>query len=175
MRDPLPAEELRAIIGQNGFLRLYGQDQFLYVSDAPRRVSPETMARMRYTMREAGFTDEIDPSYLLLIDLQPYRWKALLNSFPNAGAVGFPDDDRLLNVYALMRLLNRHPSDFDRQPMDMVRTVLKRYRGPDGLPALAPGLLSRCSERLRQNAPLPSVLANVLYAWLTEQNEEVRI
>ena len=174
MRDPLPAEELRTIIGQNGFLRLYGQDQFLYVSDAPRRVSPETMARMRDTMREAGFAVETDPSSLLLIDLQPCRWKALLSSFPNAGAAAFPDDDRLLDVYAFMRLLRRHPSDSDRQPMEMIRAVLKRYCGPDGLPALAPGLLSRCAEKRRQNAPLPSALANVLYSWLTEQKEEAR-
>jgi hypothetical protein len=77
-------------------------------------------------------------------------------------------------VYAFMRLLKRHPSDFDWQPMDMIRAVFKRYHGKDGLPALAPGLLSRCAERLRRNAPLPSALADVLYSWLTEQTEEAR-
>ena len=174
MRDPLPAEELRNILGPNGFLRLYGQDRFLYVSDAPRRVPRETLARLQYTMRETGFAVETGPSDLLLIDLQPSRWERLLSSFPLAEAAPFPDDGRLLDVYALMRLLMRHPSAFELQPMDPVRAVLKRYSLRDGLPALAPRLIAQCAQRLRRKAPLPSALANVLFTWIAEQNEEAR-
>lgn len=174
MRDPLPAEELRNMLGRNGFLRLHGQDRFLYVSDAPRRVPPKTLAQLQYTMREAGFAVETAPSNLLLIDLQPYRWEELLNSFPSAEAAAFPGDDRLLDVYALVRLLKRHPSALEVQPMDMIRAVFKNYRGKDGLPVLAPKLLSQCAERLRRNAPLPSALADVLISWISEQKEEAR-
>jgi hypothetical protein len=174
MRDPLPAEELRNMLGRNGFLRLHGQDRFLFVSDAPRRVPREALAQLQHTMREAGFAVETDPSDLLLIDLRPSRWEELLGSFPHAEASAFPDDGRLLDVYALMRLLKRHPSALELQPMDMIRAVFKNYHGRDGLPSLAPKLLSRCAERLRRNAPLPSALADVLYSWLAEQKEEAR-
>lgn len=174
MKNPLPAEELRNMLGSNGFLRLYGQDQFLYVSDAPRRVSRETLARLQYTMRETGFTAETGPSDLLLIDLQPSRWERLLRSFSHAEAALFPGDGRLLDVYALMRLLMRHPSAFELQPMDPVRAVMKRYTQRDGLPALAPLLIAQCAERLRRKAPLPTALADVLYSWILEQNEEAR-
>ncbi len=174
MRNPLPAEELRNILGSNGFLRLYGQDRFLYVSDAPRRAPRETLAQLQYTMRETGFTVETGPSGLLLIDLQPSRWERLLRSFPHAETAPFPGDGRLLDVYELMRLLRRHPSAFERQPMDPIRAVLKRYTRRDGLPALAPRLTAQCAEWLRQKAPLPSALADVLFTWISEQNEEAR-
>lgn len=170
MRNPLPVREIREILGDQGFLRLYGQDQFLYISDAPRMVSGDTLTRMQNTMRERGFIVQTDPSDLLLIDLRPERWEALLNTFQSAAAAAFPQDERLIGVYALARLVSRHPSDFARQPMDMIRSVLKQYGIKDGLPTLAPKLYTRCAEKLRRGEPLPSALANALSTWLYEQS-----
>ncbi|MFH1512255.1 MAG: hypothetical protein ABIG45_02755 [Bacillota bacterium] len=174
MRNPLPAQELRRILGKQGFLRLYGQDQTLYVSDAPRRVPKETLERIQHTMREHGFAAETDSANLLCIDLQPARWKELLYSFPHLGGVPFPDDERLHVVYALARLLSRHPAEFELQPMELIRAALKQYGRKDGLIALAPQMLARCAEKLRRGEPLPSGLSHVLDTWLSEWAEEAR-
>jgi len=175
MRNPLPVQELQEILGTNGFLHLYGQDQVLFVSDAPRRISQEALARIRRTMTAQGFTAQISPSNLLLIDLQPGRWERLLCSFPHAEAVSVPADDRWLDVYALARLLMRHPSALENQPMEMIRAVFKRYARKDGLPVLTPLLLSQCAQKIRCREPLPSALADILVFWLTEQKKEARI
>ena len=173
MKRPLPTRELQAILGRNnGFLRLYGQDSFLYISDAPRKAASETLQILQNTMRERGFVSQISENNLLLIDLQPIRWRMLLSTFPCFGVEPFPRDDRLLAVYALARLLSRHPSPLEIQPLEPVRAVLKRYDQPNTLPALVPRLISQCAERLRRKQPLPSALADVLFTWLKEQKEE---
>ena len=173
MTHPLPTGEVQAILGRdNGFLRLYGQDSFLYISDAPRRVASGRLHTMQKAMREQGFVTQITENNLLLIDLQPIRWRMLLAAFPRFGIEPFPQDDRLLAVYALARLLSRHPSPLEQQPMEPVRAVLKRYGQTDSLPAIAPRLIGLCAERLRRKQPLPSALADVLYTWLEEQKEE---
>jgi len=151
------------------------QEDSLYISDAPRRVASDTLIQFHKTMQEQGFSTQINPQNLLLIDLQPIRWRMLLGTFPHFGVEPFPQEDRLLDVYALARLLTRHPSPFEQQPLPFIRAVLKRYDRIDSLPALAPLLHSRCAERLRRNQPLPSALADVLYTWLEEQKEEKHV
>ncbi|MBN1777162.1 MAG: hypothetical protein JW811_03485 [Clostridiales bacterium] len=168
MRNPLPVREIRKILGDQGFLRLYGQDTFVYISDVPRRTSADIIISMRQSLRKHGFTTQVDASQLLLIDLQPSRWKALLNTFQKAKTAPFPRDETLHPVYALARLLELHPSDCTRQPTDMIRAVFKQYAVKGGLPKLAPRLHARCAEKLRRGEPLPSVLAKVLYVWLAE-------
>ncbi len=175
MRNPLPAQELRRILGKQGFLRLCGQDRYLFVSDAPRRVSKETLERIQHTMREHGFSAETDSANLLCIDLQPARWRELLDSFPRVVGMPFPDDERLHGVYALARLLSRHPAEFELQPMELIRMALKQYGRKDGLIALAPRMHARCAEKLRRGEPLPSGLSHVFYTWLGERTEEARI
>jgi hypothetical protein len=170
MRDPLPVREIREILGDKGFLRLYGQDTFLFVSDLPRRVSPDALAAAGKSLRECGFIAQVDLHKLLLIDMQPARWKALLESFQAAEATPFPQDETLHRVYALARLLMRHPSDFARQPMDMIRAAMKQYASEEGLPKFAPQLHARCAEKLRRGDALPSALAKVLFAWLGEHS-----
>ena len=169
MSDPLPVQEIRDIIGDHGFLRLYGQDTFLFVSDLPRRVSAQELSAIRQSLRERGFETQVDSTNLLLIDLQPERWQILLNTFQGAKAVPFPRNDALHGVYALARLLGRHPAALAQQPMELLRAAFKRYNGKDGLPKLAPSLQARCAQLLRQGKPLPSALQNVLYVWLAKQ------
>ena len=169
MSNPLPVQEIRDIIGDHGFLRLYGQDAFLFVSDLPRRVSDIKLSGIRQSLRECGFETRVDTAGLLLIDLRLERWQALLNTFQSAAAVHFPPNDALHGVYALARLLERHPAAFEQQPMELVRAVFKRYGVKNGLPRLAPLLHARCALRLRQGKPLPSALKNVLYVWLAKQ------
>ena len=174
MNAPLPGRELREILGGRAFLRLYGPDTFLYVSDAPRRVPAGDLERIRLTMREKGFDTQINPSGLLLIDLQPSRWERLLRAFPRAGALPLPGDDRLAQLYALTRLLRLHPAAFQNQPMEPIRAVMKQFGRKGGLPALAARLMEQCAQRLRRSEPLPSALADVLAFWLMEQQEEAR-
>jgi hypothetical protein len=174
MNAPLPGRELREILGGRAFLRLYGPDTFVFVSDAPRRVTAEELAQIRHSMREKGFDTQESESGLLLIDLQSSRWDGLLNAFPRAGKLPLPKDDRLAQLFALHRLLRLHPSAFQNQPMEPVRAVMKQFGRKDGLPALAPRLLEQCAQRLRRNEPLPSALADVLAYWLLEQQEEAR-
>ena len=175
MNNPLPVRELQELLGDSGFLRLYGPDQCLFVSDAPRRISGEVLAHLRERLTAQGFTAHINASGLLLIDLQPGRWERLLRSFPHSEALRIPSDDGLLPVYALARLLIRHPATLENQPMDMIRAALKQYAKKDGLPVLSPRQLKQCARKLRGREPLPSALADVLGSWLTEQNEEARI
>ena len=175
MRNPLPVQELRDILGENGFLRLYGTDDAIFISDVPRRVNAEVLTHIRHMMQEQGFTVQITTGNLLLMDLSQARWEQLLSSFQNAKPIPFPDDDRLTDVYTLIRLLMRHPSALQEQPKELIRAALKRYPEKDGFPKLAPLLLEQCAIRLRHHAPLPSALADVMYTWLMEQQEEARI
>jgi hypothetical protein len=175
MNNPLPVRELREILGEKGFLRLYGQEQGLFVSDAARRSSVQELAHIRGQLIAQGFTAQTNPSGLLLINLQPGRWERLLRSFPHSESFRIPTDEGLLPVYALARLLIRHPAALENQPMDMIRAAFKRYAKKDGLPVLAPLLIAQCAQKIRRREPLPSSLADVLGSWLTEQNEEARI
>jgi len=174
MSNPLPVREIRGIIGDKGFLRLYGQDTFLYVSDLPRRVPADALVSIRQSLHDHGFLGRINSAGLLLIDLRPARWEAFLDAFPSAGETPFPHNESLHGVYALARLLSRHPSEFALQPADMVRAVLKRYAVKDELAKLAPRLHASCAERLRRGQPLPSALAKVLFFWLGEQSDKLR-
>lgn len=169
MNNPLPTAEVRGIMGGKGFVRLHGQDAFLFVSDLPRREPAGGLAAILKALRERGYMAQLSPADLLCIDLQPERWRALLNTFEDARPVTFPQNETLHGVYALARLLSRHPSAFERQPMDMIRAVFKRCGARDGLAALAPQLHAGCARRLRCAQPLPSALAKVLYAWLANQ------
>jgi hypothetical protein len=168
MKNPLPTEEIRELLGDRGFLRLYGQDTHYFISDIPRRVAGDELAPVLQALIGGGFTGTPDPGGLLLIDMQPERWKALLKPFRAAGPAAFPQDETLHGVYALARLLWRHPAAFELQPMDMLRAALKRYAEKDGLKMLAPRLHARCAELLRQGKPLPSALAGVLTVWLND-------
>ncbi|MBE0600668.1 MAG: hypothetical protein IH607_02705, partial [Firmicutes bacterium] len=150
MRHPLPVGEIRKLLGEHGFLRLYGQDTHLFVSDIPRRVSGDELLPVRHALSANGFLETLDPGGLLLIDLQSERWEALLGRFQPVKPAPFPQQKPLLPVYALARLLSRHPATLERQPMDMLRAALKRYTQTDGLTQLAPQLHARCAELLRQ-------------------------
>ena len=174
MNTPLPARELQDMLGGRAFLRLYGPDTFVYVSDAPRRVTPDDLARIRVSMREKGFETQTGESGLLLIDLQPSRWERLLSAFPHAVTPPFPNDDRLLRPYALLRLLQLHPAAWEDQPMELIRAAVKHLGRKNGFAVLAPRLLEQCAQRLRRKEPLPSALADVLAYWISEQKEEPR-
>ena len=169
MRNPLPVGEIRKLLGEHGFLRLYGQDTHLFVSDIPRRVSADELTLVRHVLLANGFTETLNSGDLLLIDLQPARWKALLEAFKPVAPATFPQNETLQGVYALSRLLKRHPAALEAQPMELLRAALKRYAEKDGLQTLAPQLHTRCAELLRQGKALPSALENVFYVWLTEQ------
>lgn len=175
MTDPLPVREIREIIGDKAFVRLYGQDTFLYISDAPRRMGGEELHRIIKLLHEGGWITRVDSSGLLLIDLAPARWEALLGSFPVALPVAFPQNEALHGVYALARLLQKHPAGFAVQPMEWIRGAMKRLTVKGGLIAYAPQMQEACAALLRLGQPLPSALENVFNAWLTEQSGEVRI
>ena len=169
MSTPLPAEEIRTLLGENGFLRLYGQDTHLFVSDIPRRVSRDALIGIRQALLQHGFTATADLSDLLLIDMQPERWKTLLSTFTPQQPVVFPRDEALHGVYALLRLLHLHPAGFEHQPLPLLRSVLKRYTDRDELIRLVPKLHAQCAQRLRQGKPLPSALENVFHVWIDKQ------
>lgn len=169
MITPLPAGEIRTLLGDRGFLRLYGQDTHLFISDIPRRVSRDAFDGIRQALLQHGFSITADPSDLLLIDLQPERWKTLLSTFTPRHPLAFPQDDALHGVYALRRLLHLHPAALEQQPMNLVRSVLKRYTERDELLGLIPQLHAQCAQRLRQGEALPSVLENVFHVWLLQQ------
>lgn len=175
MINPLPTLELKEILAGKGFLRLYGQDSTVFVSDIPRKASADELKSVVETMRERNFYPLINPAGLLLIDLQLERWEALLRSFQPAGTETFPVCDSQIDVYALARLLRLHPSPPERQPMEFVRAALKRFHDADGLAELARGMLKQCSRRLRRGEPLPSALADALDVWLEDQRREARI
>ena len=175
MNSPLPVQELRRILNGRGFLRLHGQDQTVFVSDAPRRLALDALAEIRLTMETRGFCSRVSPSGLLWVDLHPLRWEALLYAYRPAAALPFPDRVALMDVYELTRLLLRHPSPFHEQPMEPIRAMLKSVGRKNGPERLAPAMLKQCAERLRRKAPLPSALAGILQTWLAEPVEEARL
>ena len=168
MRNPLPVQEIREVLGEKGFLRLYGQDTFLYVSDIPRRASAQALVSICQSFQERGFVTQVDSKNLLLIDLQPMQWNALLHSFGSAKQTTIPQNETLHGVYALARLLMRHPADLQEQPMEMIRAVFKQYSNEGKLQILAPVLHALCAKKLRNGQALPAALAQVLFTWLSQ-------
>lgn len=175
MISTLPTAEAQAILDNAGFLHLYGKDDYLYISDIPRRVSSAELQTKRNILTEHGFTHTIHSDRLLLIDLSPERWENILQAYPKATLDSFPNDDTVFPVYALIRLLYKHPSPLHLQPLSPIRTVLKCLNQTACLLALMQPLYQQCAIRLRDHQPLPTALADILYSWLKEQKEEERL
>jgi hypothetical protein len=124
------------------------------------------LAMIRQSMEARGFVTQLNPSGLLLIDLHPSRWEALLRAYETAGAAPFPSGGARTDVYELARLLALHPAPFSVQPLNPIRAAVKSIGGKGGRERAATALLKQCAERLRRKAPLPSALADILRAWL---------
>lgn len=149
------------------FLRQSVDPSALWVSDFPRRGGDENAAREKLSLfgfrvlptRQDGLwlLDESMESYRAIEDFLPFCVPAL------------PDEEALLPVYALCRLLWLHPAPLERQPFELNRALWLWTEG-----RAAPRELRRvhesCAALLRQGLPLPSLGGRFLYQRLLPQN-----
>jgi len=170
--EPLPKRELAALLGSECFLRKANADNTLFVTDAPRRFGMEKLGKLENALAENGFIAEPADNGLWLIDMTAERYRRMLASYQTETPAPFPDNDRFLDVYALAELLGAHPAPWAKQPLEMIRTMLKHCAGPTELPAAAPGLLETCAVRLRGRQPLPYNAAGLLRRWLKQTLKE---
>ncbi|MDD3214264.1 MAG: hypothetical protein PHY64_11350 [Eubacteriales bacterium] len=162
-----PQRELAALIGPSAFVRRAKTDDALYISDAPRRLPPEALILLEETLNKNEFCCRITNRGLWEIDLADERLLALLHSYPHGSNPKIPKDNALLPAYALIRLLQKHPAPWAKQPRGPIRAILKRMNlsQAEMNPVLQP-LLETCAERLRKGLPLPSEAATALMDWL---------
>lgn len=172
MNTPLPHGEIRAILGENCFVRKAVEDDRLFVTDAPRRLAGALLITLSDALTAQGFRVWITERGLWAIDLSEQRWLALLDRFENSTMSALPEDSRLHDVYALVRLFRAHPAPWEIQPRGSVRAILKRFDQGEELVRYAPDLIKDCAKLLREHQPLPCAAAGILCMWLSEFAKE---
>lgn len=174
MNTPLPQSEVKAILGGKCFIRKAAEDFALFVTDAPRRMPDTQLKALSDQLAGQGFRQWTTERGLWAIDLDEQRWFFLLKPFEHTVPCSIPEDGRLLDVYALMRLLKAHPAPLDGQPREPIRAILKRFDQPEEFIRIAPVLLQDSAKRLREHQPLPYAATGILCVWLNEFTKEVR-
>ena len=105
------------------------------------------------------------------LDWTAEAWRSRLEGLP-AQPPPLPANEELHPAYALCRLLLMHPAPLERQPMEMVRRVLKLTAQDGALKRAIPALHGLCAQRLRRGEALPSAAGGILAAWLAGQERK---
>lgn len=160
--------ELQAIFEKGGatgrppFLKRAPEEDFLLVSDAPRRLPEKEAARA--LLEQNGFA-VFEKGGLWLIDA-PLLWYERLALALPAAVPERPREEGLLDVWALAWELMRHPSEISAQPLGLSRQVLKAIEtGPMAVTELARALPPAIAVLLRKKAPLPALAGGILAEW----------
>ena len=172
MTSQLSQAQLAQVLGSGCFVKRNARDNSLFISDAPRRLSPANLVQAEDALLHAGFTVHAGRDKLWLIDWTLERWHGWMARYAEVPPSTLPTQEARLEVYALERLLRAHPTAVEAQPLWMLRAMLKRVDRPGALAAVAPQLLKHCAQRLRLHQPLPSGGAGLLAAWLQACGEE---
>lgn len=146
------------------FLRRTPEDAYLFVSDAPQRLSDSEQIKARLV--EAGlFAAGTDKLWHLDA---PFSWYAQLYSMlpPTPPQ---PKKDVHLPVWHVCSTLYKHPAPIETQPLDIVRRTLKAMEaGERAVLDLAQSLPPTLAVLMRQKMPLPVLAGGLLALWLNE-------
>lgn len=167
--------EIQAIFEKAGytnrppFLKRAPEEEYLFVSDAPRRLPDIKAARALFDQN--GFTlSEKEGLWFLDAPLAYYEQLAL--SLPSAPPKQ-PREDKFLDVWALACLLLKHPGPVAFQPLGPSRQVLKAIEaGPAAVMGLVKTLPPVAAVLLRQKEPLPALAGGLLAEWVAEREAE---
>lgn len=147
-------------------LRLSRSDDCFWVCDLPRRESDPSAARA--ALARAGFA--ILPHTadgLWHIDLPPEDTLFCIQ----AKMPVLPQKQEQHTLYALCRLLLAHPAPLSRQPMDLVRALMKlTLLEPKETARQALRLYSLCAARLNRRQPLPAAACGLLVQTLQQED-----
>ena len=175
MNSPLPQAEIRGILSGKCFVHKATENDMLFVSDAPRRFTDEQLSMLSGRLTDLGFRQWSTGKSLWAIDMDEQRWLQLMKPFESFAIGSIPEDARLLDVYALMRLLFAHPAYWVNQPREPIRALLKRFDQPEEFIHIVPVLLQNSAKWLREHQPLPSAAAGILSVWLMEFAKEAKL
>lgn len=151
------------------FLRLCDSPNALWVTDFPRGNADTALARAALDALDCLCTESRGLWY---IDWKMERWRQEMEQLPDT-LPPFPAEEALHPAYALCRLWLAHPSEWEDQPMELIRRTWQLAQRPRSLLLKAvPALLGESALRLRTHQPLPSYGASLLAQWLMEQEEK---
>ena len=143
--------QVRAALDR-GFLRRCAEADWLFVSDAPRRVDEPSLATSLRRLEEAGFCTAIADE---LLRIRPND--ALLRQlFADTVSLCFPTAPWQEAPYELARLLLAHPAPWTQQPKPMLLELLKHSDSQQDFAHYAVCALPECAALLRKGLPLPS-------------------
>ena len=156
--------------GGKCFVRICSDDGALWISDVPRLGIDLPALRERLERRGLAVLPDASRA-LCRLDWTAEAWRSRLEGLP-AQPPPLPANEELHPAYALCRLLLMHPAPLERQPMEMVRRVLKLTAQDGALKRAIPALHGLCAQRLRRGEALPSAAGGILAAWLAGQERK---
>ena len=113
--------ELRPKLDGPCMLRICREDDCLFVTDAPKRLSDAAAAAR--TVLEAGGWDVRPVGGLWRLDLEKDRWRSFIRSVPREEG---PDPmEASLQLYSLAKRLTKAPVPAEDQPLLPLRVLLK--------------------------------------------------
>ena len=146
-----------------GFLRRDTGEDFLFVSDYPRRndAAEETTEKLK----SAGFT-VFEEKGLAHLDGTPEKYFSLISGFPAPKAVTPTEDN--VRLYALALRLTRVGISGEGQPLPLIRLTLKCLDAgdEDGLLLRLPPLLAVAQ---RTHRPLPAFAGCLIFHYLSDK------
>ena len=147
------------------FLRRAAEETYLLVTDAPQRLKDPNRAKA--ALINAGLF-AAGGDKLWYLDA-PLAWYAALPPSLAQSAPIIPNDDALLPLFHLCRMLLKHPAPVDAQPLPMVRTTIKAMEaGEKAMLALSNSLPPQLAVLLREKKALPTLAGLLIAMWLNE-------
>lgn len=163
-------QELCQDSGGKCFVRICSDDSALWISDLPRLGIALPALQERFARQGLAVLPDASRA-LCRLDWTAEAWQSRLEGLPSQPPP-LPANAELHPAYALCRLLLMHPAPLERQPMEMVRRVLKLTVRDGALKRAIPALHSLCAQRLRRGEALSSAAGGILAAWLAGQEQK---
>ena len=141
--------EVRQKLDGPCMLRVCREDDCLFVTDAPKRLSDSADAR---TALEAGGWDVRPSGGLWRLDFREDRWRSFIRSVPRENG---PDPmEASLQLYSLAKRLTKAPVPAEDQPLLPLRVLLKALDSgkADAVTRFFPSYLA---VLLREKKPMP--------------------
>ena len=150
------------------FLRRSQDSRSLLCSDAPRRLHDPGGAARLFSAAGIPFFQE---GGLWFLDA-PLAWYREVSLSPPPSYPP-PQEEGLMAIASLCRLLLAHPCAIGVQPLGPVREVLKAMEaGEDQVLLLAKTLPPCIAALLRKKEPLPALAGDLLARWLAGRLEK---
>lgn len=150
---------LRRLLGPDSMLRFYRREDWLFVSDAPRRRPQQAEALVR-SLEEDGW-QVLEAGGLFLIDPDRGRWLDLIRAVP--GEPLPQAQETSLPLYSMARRMTRAAVSAEDQPIAPLRLMVKAVGRKDGSAVLRlmPAMLA---ELQRRRQPMPEA-AGWMLVW----------